>query len=308
MKNVGADLTKQIKNHNLKEKYRLLAQKVLNDKDVLKFLKENSLTKVDAIANLSKLYEFVDKKQKMECGKETFAPGYAPHLLLSGRRVEVIYEPTQKLVKWQLKMKHSRLVDLIQLPKQLRNASIQDYDVKGREGPLRAALTFIDECRNYTTTSQFPKGLYLCGSLGVGKTYLLAAIANHLAEHDIQSLLIHFPSFCTKMMGAINENRTTQEIEKVKKVPILMLDDIGATRLNAWLRDSVLGVILEYRMQNELPTLFSSNYSMKDLQEQYLTFDNKGSSEPLKAMRLMERIKFLAIEYKMEGPNRRNPS
>ena len=51
----------------------------------------------------------------------------------------------------------------------------------------------------------------------------------------------------------------------------------------------------------------SSNLSMKDLQEQYLTYNNRGDSEPLKAMRIMERIKFLATEYQMVGPNRRNP-
>ncbi len=86
-----------------------------------------------------------------------------------------------------------------------------------------------------------------------------------------------------------------------------MIDDIGADSLSSWLRDDVLGVILQYRMQEELPTFFSSNLSLEQLEQQYLTVNNRGEAEPLKAKRIMERIKFLADEYHVVGKNRRNP-
>lgn len=35
-----------------------------------------------------------------------------------------------------------------------------------------------------------------------------------------------------------------------------MIDDIGADSMSSWVRDEVLGVILEYRMQQQLPTFF----------------------------------------------------
>lgn len=55
-----------------------------------------------------------------------------------------------------------------------------------------------------------------------------------------------------------------------------MIDDIGADSLSSWLRDDVLGVILQYRMQEELPTFFSSNLSLTQLEQQYLTVNNRG--------------------------------
>lgn len=85
-----------------------------------------------------------------------------------------------------------------------------------------------------------------------------------------------------------------------------MLDDIGADQLSSWLRDDVLGIILQYRMQEELPTFFSSNLSLKDLLTQYLTVNNRGEAEPLKARRIMERIIYLSKEYTMIGKNRRH--
>ena len=86
-----------------------------------------------------------------------------------------------------------------------------------------------------------------------------------------------------------------------------MLDDIGADSLSSWIRDDVLGVILQYRMQEELPTFFSSNLSFEQLENEYLAINNRGEAEPLKALRIMERIKFLADEYHIVGKNRRNP-
>ncbi len=58
-------------------------------------------------------------------------------------------------------------------------------------------------------------------------------------------------------------------------------------------------------MQNELPTFFSSNFSMQQLETEHLAETQKGDVEPLKAKRLMERIRFLAQEIEMIGENRR---
>ena len=87
-------------------------------------------------------------------------------------------------------------------------------------------------------------------------------------------------------------------------MPILVLDDIGAESITAWIRDDILGVILEYRMQNELPTFFTSNFSMNQLETEHFTVTKDGA-EPVKAERLMQRIRYLAKEIQMAGENRR---
>lgn len=308
MDNISDGLKRRFRDPKMRKQYLKLFDDVVKDPAVAQFLKDNQerLSKQDIITGFSKLYEFVNLRKELAAGKQTFAPGYEPQLIVSDHHIEVVYHPTAKMVEQQQAHQRQKMVGMINLPKGLRNARIEDYEIDGREEPLRAALTFIDECIDYQKNGDFPKGLYLSGSLGVGKTYLLAAIANKLAENGIQSMMIHFPSFSVEMSGAIQNGNPNQILNQIKRVPVLMLDDIGATRLTSWMRDDVLGIILEYRMQNELPTLFSSNLSMKDLQEQYLTYNNRGDREPLKAMRIMERIKFLATEYQMVGPNRRN--
>src|SRR5699024_12021798 len=71
---------------------------------------------------------------------------------------------------------------------------------------------------------------------------------------------------------------------------VLMLDDIGAETQSAWFRDDILGSILQYRMMEQLPVFFTSNYTMDQL-ETILSTTSKGGIEEVKAGRIMERIK-----------------
>lgn len=107
------------------------------------------------------------------------------------------------------------------------------------------------------------------------------------------------------MKQAIGKDQVAEKLDAVKRSPILMIDDIGADAMSSWIRDEVFGVILQYGMQEQLPTFFSSNFTMDEL-EQHLSVTQRGDEEPLKAKRIMERIRYLTKEIEMTGRNRRN--
>ena len=44
-----------------------------------------------------------------------------------------------------------------------------------------------------------------------------------------------------------------------------MLDDIGGEGTSVWVRDEILGPILQYRLLDHKPTFFTSNYPIKRL-------------------------------------------
>ncbi|EPC73643.1 DNA replication protein [Lacticaseibacillus paracasei subsp. paracasei Lpp41] len=117
---------------------------------------------------------------------------------------------------------------------------------------------------------------------------------------------MHVPTFVVEMKNAIGNNTVLPKIDRIKRAQVLILDDIGAESISPWVRDDVLGIILQYRMQEKMPTLFSSNKSMEDLTAS-LAGTDRGNSEMLKAKRIMERIHFLAKEVQVGGENRRNP-
>ena len=87
-------------------------------------------------------------------------------------------------------------------------------------------------------------------------------------------------------------------------VDILLIDDIGAEKVTEWSRDEVLGTILQNRMNNHKTTFFTSNLTIKEL-EQHLSLVNNGV-DFVKARRIIERIKQLTLDMELISENRRN--
>lgn len=57
--------------------------------------------------------------------------------------------------------------------------------------------------------------------------------------------------------NAIGDGNVKTLVDEIKLSEVLILDDIGAEQSTAWVRDEILQVILQYRMQENLPTFFS---------------------------------------------------
>lgn len=307
MESVSGSIKKLMQNRNFSPEYQQLIEHVYADSDVQSFLQahQNELTDTSIQRGEAKLYEFVNEKSKIARNEKTFAPGYQPTLVLSNNLIDISYLPTKELLAQQAQTALKHRVRSISMPKLINGASFDNFDMDNasRNQALMLANQFVADYQQQP--NQFHPGLYLYGSFGVGKSYLLGAIANELAKYNVTSTLIHFPSFAVEMKNAIGDNNAGSKIESIKKSPILMLDDIGADAMSAWIRDDVLGVILEYRMQAELPTFFSSNFSMADFESEHLAVNQRGDVEPLKAKRIMERVRFLAREVTMTGANRR---
>ena len=149
------------------------------------------------------------------------------------------------------------------------------------------------------------KGLYLSGSFGIGKTFILGMLAGQLAEIGQATLLVYFPEFVREMKSSISDQTLEGKLTVVKSAPVLMLDDIGAESVSSFTRDEILGAILQYRMLEKMPTFFTSNFNLAEM-EVHLTTSQYGDEERVKAKRIIERIRVLADPIEMAGENLRN--
>ncbi|MCB5950955.1 primosomal protein DnaI [Enterococcus sp. BWT-B8] len=308
MEDVGKEMSKIIRRRDLNDRFTELVNTVLDNPDVKQFISEHRdrLTDEDIQKSYSKLYEFVQEKKKFDLNDPSMiAPGYEPKLTLNFHYIDVTYVPTELLLTRQREEEVRKRVSAMTMPKDIREATFSKFDrsSSGRFEALSEATKFIDAY--IAKPKDFHKGLYLQGTFGVGKSYLLGAVANDLARDGFLTTIIHFPTFTVEMKQAIAKDLVGEKLDAVKKAPVLMIDDIGAESMTSWIRDDILSVILQYRMQEQLVTFFSSNLSMKALEE-HLTISQRGEQEPLKAKRLMERIRYLAKEISMSGQDRRN--
>lgn len=301
MKDLAAQLAQIVHQHQWDKHYENLLQSALKDPDVQSFLTTYQIPPESAVIkrNLDAIYEFVHAK-----GQAHFTGDYQPHLIWVNQTIHVSYQPDAALRQRQRQQYFQQKFQTIDMASDVRQASLEDF-AQGAEGRLAAYVAALEFVATYSQHSgEFIPGLYLAGDFGVGKTYLLAAIASELVHKDHNVLLVHFPTFAVQMKNAIGDNSVLERVHKIQAVPILMLDDLGADALSSWIRDEVLGVILQYRMQEKLPTFFSSNFTMHDL-KLHLSVNQRGDQEPIKAARIMERIRFLAREVIVAGPNRR---
>lgn len=149
-----------------------------------------------------------------------------------------------------------------------------------------------------------PKGLYLHGNFGCGKTYLITAMFNELAKRKIDSAIVFWPEYLSLLKSSFNNHdEFKNHLNKIKTVPLLLMDDIGAENTTAWARDEILCPILQYRMEQNLPTFFTSNLDLNSL-EHHLSV-SKDEVSVIKARRIMERIKQLTVIKEMISKNLR---
>lgn len=309
MKPINDSLNQLVNKKDFKTRLEALRNSILSNPEVKTFLQEHrhELDEQMVDRGLMKMHEFID--QSKCCDKcpslqscVNMVKGYHPQLVVKGRNIDLQYERCPRKVQEDERKEQESFIQCMYVPKEILQATMSDIEIE--QGRFEAIKLVRDFVREYEPNKKM-KALYLHGSFGVGKTYFLGAIANALAEKKVKSTILYVPEFLRELKGSFQDQSFNEKIEYVKKVPVLMLDDLGAESVTSWMRDDVLGTILQFRMLENLPTFFSSNLNFKELQH-HLTYTQRGEQEELKAARVMERIKSLAIPVEMNGENKRN--
>lgn len=197
--------------------------------------------------------------------------------------------------------KNSSKVTFYETPKFLMNAKMKEIytDDKARFNILKYVKKFMENYPN-------EKGIYLYGSFGSGKSYIINAVLNELSKKGNSCVSIYYPLLLKKLKDSFNNKTGSYEeiYNELESCDALLIDDIGAENNTAWARDEVLGGILQSRMDNEKITFFTSNFSLEEL-EKHLS-ETTNSSDKIKARRIIERIKQLTVCIELVGENKRN--
>lgn len=300
MKKVSDSLRPQVWSSSLSEAE--MANRLLADKEVADFITRHHLEADQIKLSLPKFNQFLVERERFTRNDPAYlAKGYEPVLMMNEGYADVAYRETEVFKKAQAERKIADRITVMGLPKSYKSVVLGSFDLDDIQR-IEAFKAVEDFLAHYPCQGQ--KGLYVYGDMGIGKSYLMAALAHELADKkQAKVTFLHYPTFTIDVKNAIGSGTVKEEIDAVKTAEILILDDIGAEQVTAWVRDEVLQVILQHRMQEELPTFFTSNYSFEDLERKLAT--TKSGDETWQAKRVMERVRVLAKELHLQGENRR---
>ncbi|MGI6125785.1 MAG: primosomal protein DnaI [Planifilum sp.] len=282
-------------------------QKWLSHPSVAQFLRDHpQVSKKTLVRSLARVRQFVQEQEN--CAKcpgldrcPNLVQGHAGQLVYSGGYVELSMQPCDKLRVRMEEERRNRLIRSHYIPRDILSATFETIVLDaGRTEAIRAAIRFC----NAFADGRPERGLYLYGPFGVGKSRIAGAMTRELVRHNVDSLMVYVPDFMREMRDAIQEGSLQEKLGRLKKATVLILDDIGAETLTPWTRDEVLGSILQYRVSEGLPVVYTSNLDLDEL-EDHLAHSHRGGTERAKARRIMERIRHYVDVYPVEGPNRR---
>lgn len=114
-------------------------------------------------------------------------------------------------------------------------------------------------------------GLFLTGQSGLGKTFLCSSICHSLAENNIVPLYIVFSDLISDMRASFQHDSGDADLlATARQAPVLILDDLGAEHVTEYAISRLFDII-NYRRNERLPMVISSNLSLMDVERVYST-------------------------------------
>lgn len=136
-------------------------------------------------------------------------------------------------------------------------------------------------------------GLLLCGSVGTGKSFLAAAIANELISQGTPCLMTNFSRIVSRISEKFGGDQ--KYLDDLNRFDLLVIDDLGAERDSEYMWEKVMDVI-DARYRAGLPLIVTTNLKPKDLYD----------PSDIRRQRVFSRLKEMCIFLEVNGADRRS--
>lgn len=185
------------------------------------------------------------------------------------KRIAAEEERQKNLETFRENQKHSMLGKKY-LGARFENARITDSNKE-------AFAKCLNYCKNSREVKSKNIGLYIYGDNSSGKTFLTACICNELVAQGFRCMYTSVPTMIAEIQKSYSKDVAMGQAELVdmlSRQAFVFIDDLGKEFLGrennpsaAKFSEKVLLEVLNARYNNNLPTIFSSNYSISELAE-----------------------------------------
>ena len=245
------------------------------DKDVYDSLKPLGLTNKEVRDNIGKLADYQeDFNICKNCPGFDKCPKKEKHIstyvFKDGNYLTTRSEPCKKFIE-EMAIESKYLVR--DFPTEWRKSTIKNLDLSDNRRPL--IRDFLNIIKGKTH-----KWLFVKGNHKVGKSYVLVTFANEFVALGLGQVAVINATKQFKDIADIaysDKEGFKMTIEALSKVPLLVIDDFGQEYKNELIRDQIVIPLLNERAHNDKLTLFSSEFTIQEIQQLYSIGRNGGS-------------------------------
>jgi DNA replication protein DnaC len=159
--------------------------------------------------------------------------------------------------------RRDRLMAASRIPSRYEHCALSNFnpDYSGAHPSLAGVHL---QCERYVEAfGRVNHGLIFSGPVGVGKTHLAVAVLRGLVEtHGVHGIFADYRDLLREIQDSYNPVSETSELQVLRPLlaaDVLLLDELGARRPTAWVRDTVTHIIND-RYNREKITLITTNY------------------------------------------------
>lgn len=201
------------------------------------------------------------------------------------------------ICKWEQERRHrkhiARLFATARVPKAYEHDRFKDYTVN------KANAQAVEAAR-WAVSRDVQQGLFIYGPRGTGKTKLAAIIANEKAQDGQMVLFSSVPDLLSDIRGSYKDGNTAEVIKAARETPCLILDDLGAEHITEWVGEQLFS-LLNYRYNEKLQTIVTTNYDAEELSDRLTTRNKYGEDDDTQAQRILSRIYGMCVRVYLGG-------
>ncbi len=153
------------------------------------------------------------------------------------------------------------------MERKFQNLNFENFNINsGNEIAVKVAKDYTNKC----ATAIQKKGLIITGESGLGKTHLVASIANKLIEKDKIVLMGRLPTLLDVIKETFRDNTKSENelIELYSNVDMMIIDDLGTEKISQWALEK-LYTIVQNRNENGLPIIITTRFDKEGLIERF---------------------------------------
>jgi len=125
--------------------------------------------------------------------------------------------------------------------------TVSSFDFSGQMLPYKSQIEALAEQHDWVNDAE---NIFFFGPSGVGKTHLASAIGHSLIEEGVRVKFFATIALVQKLQKARNELRLEEEMCKLDKYEVIILDDIGYVRKSTD-ETHVLFELISYRYETK---------------------------------------------------------